>query len=138
MGGNKRPQQAAKQFILWHFNWWLSLALSLSESCSSEWEKQEYEIQVDKQTRYKCLPITSWEETWEEKGHKKWKGFNSVVFNFVWYLVSLNIWVGIVTCHGRYFGFHAFFFLFPFLIFKSRIDPCYTMLLQSNFLESNF
>lgn len=79
----------------------MSWALSLSKSSSSQWENQDCGVQVDKQWRREYLEVCSQDEIWGEKGYK-----GNVVCKLVWYLVSLNIWVGIVTCHGDYFGFH--------------------------------
>lgn len=100
----------------------MSLALSLSKSSSSQWENQDYGIQVDKEGM-SYLEITSWDEIWGE-GYK-----GNVVCKFVWYFVNLNIWVGIVTCHGGYFDFQMFCLFRFFLILESRIYPCYTKLL---------
>lgn len=94
---------------MWHLKGWLSLALSLYKSSSSQWENQDYGIQADKQRRYEYLETGSWDEIWGEKGYK-----GKVVCKFVWYLVSLNIWVGIVTSHGEYLDFHVLSFCFSF------------------------
>lgn len=87
----------------------MSLALSLSKSSSSQWENQDYGTQVDKQRRYEYQEVGIWDEIWGEKGYK-----GNVVWKFVWYLLSLNIWVDIVTCHGEYFGFHILSSCFSF------------------------
>lgn len=55
----------------------MSLALSLSKSSSSQWENQDYGIQVDKEGM-SYLEITSWDEIWGE-GYK-----GNVVCKFVW------------------------------------------------------
>lgn len=87
------------------------------KSSSSQWENQDYGIQVDKQ-RYEYLEVASWHEIWGEKGYK-----GNVVCKFVWYSVSLNIRVGIVTCRGGYFGFHMFCLcVFLFYIVKQDLS----------------
>lgn len=47
---------------MWHLKGWLSLALSLYKSSSSQWENQDYGIQADKQRRYEYLETGSWDE----------------------------------------------------------------------------